>query len=346
MPLPRVFLLPALRWAFGIATVAASWGQTNPLPNNQAVGQDPALVDRVQSRVANTVDGAARWVDSFFGDNRYDPDQKGAFGRLYVLPYWYEYNGLEAESRFAAYLPLENVSHRVHAIIGRGDEDELITNDYGFEDLLPRDNGEDSWLMGLGYKPPWSHSGRVSLGAGVKIDWPLDPYVRISYRATHDFSEQSLVRFRTSLFWQNSEDIGSTTVVDLERRVTKDNLLRWSNWGKVSGRTEGLRYDSRVALFRNLHEDRGVVFAVGLRGDTGEPVPVRDYGFYGVYRQKVWRDWFYAQVLAGFAFYRENDWADRELALLGGIGFEMFFSANNFEEESLLDLRDLSSRYR
>jgi hypothetical protein len=191
MPLSRVLRLPALHWGFYLGTVALLGAQTDPvsqLPNQQPEGKDPALIDRMQSRVANTVDGAARWVDDFFGDNRYNPTQPGAFGRLYVLPYWYEYNGVQVESRFRAYLPLEKVSHRVHAMIGRGDEDELITNDHGFEDLLPRNTGEDSWLMGLGYQPPWSKSGRVSLGAGVKLDWPPDPYVRMSDRFTHDFS--------------------------------------------------------------------------------------------------------------------------------------------------------------
>ena len=293
------------------------------------------LLDRVEAGIATTVNSSAKWVDGFFGDARQSPDAKGAFGRIYFLPYFYEYNGIDFETRFRAHIPLDNLNERYSAIIGRGDEDELISNDYGFESLVPRNTNDDAWLAGFGYKPPWGESGRFSLGAGVKFDWPPDPYVRISYRYIHNFSEKSLLRFRQSIYWQNTENIGGITSIDLERRVTEDNLIRWSNWFKASGKTEQVRYDTRIALYRNLQNDRGVVFAIGMRGDTGEEVPVRDYGVFGVYRQQMWREWFYGQVLAGVAGYREDHWSERRLALIFGVGFEIFFSADKERNESL-----------
>ena len=293
------------------------------------------LLDRFEATIANTVNGSAHWVDGFFGDSREKNNSKAAFGRLSFLPYFYEYNGLDAETRFRAYIPLDNINERFSAIIGRGDEDELIASDYGFESLVPRNTEDDAWLAGFGYKPPWGGSDRFSLGAGVKFDWPPDPYVRVSYRLVHNFSEQSLLRFRQSVYWQNTEDLGGITSVDVERRVTPNNLLRWSNWFKMSGKTEQVRYDTRIALYRNLQNDRGIVFAVGMRGDSGEEVPVRDYGIYAVYRQQMWREWFYGQVLAGVAGYREDDWDERRLALIFGLGFEIFFSADKDYTDSL-----------
>ncbi len=305
----------------------------------------PALIDRLQKRVANTVDGSARWVDQFFGDNRYGPSETGAYGRLSVLPHWYEYRGVEWETRFRAYLPLENINHRLHAMIGRGDEDELINHDHGFEELVPSETGEDEWLVGLGYRPPWGESDRWSLGAGVQLEWPLDPYLRLSYRYLHHFNDNNLVRFRQTIFWRNSEKFGGNTSIDLERRISQDNLVRLSNWFKVSDDTERVRYNARLSLYRNLQDDRGAVLALGIRGDTGDVVQVRDYGVYAVYRQKMWREWFYGQVLTGVAMYREDSWPERELALIFGIGFEMFFSANDFQEGDWLDLRDVRSRW-
>jgi len=301
---------------------------SDPHTDDVSNAEKSPLIDRFEARIANTVNGSARWVDGFFGDARQHPVSPGAFGRLNVLPFFYEYNGVKVKTRFRAHIPLDNINERFSAVIGRGDEDELIANDYGFEGLLPRSVDDDAWLAGFGYKPRWGGRNRFSLGAGVKFDWPPDPYVRVSYRHVYNFDEQNLLRFRQSVFWQNTEDIGGITSIDLERRVTADNLLRWSNWFKASGKTAELRYDTRLALYRNLQDDRGMVIAVAIRGDTGEDVPVRDYGIYGLYRQRMWRDWFYGQVLLGVAGYRENRWPDRELALIAGIGFEIFFSAD------------------
>lgn len=327
--------------ALAVACVPLAGSEVPPAtdtpPDSEAEAAAPPtpLLDRFEASIANTVNGSAKWVDGFFGDSRQSPDSPAAFGRLYFMPYFYEYNGLKTETRFRAYYPLDNFNARFSAVIGRGDEDELIANDHGFESLLPRNNSEDAWLAGFGYKPPWGQEGRFSLGAGVKFDWPVDPYVRASYRLIHNFNEANMLRFRQSVYWQNTENIGGITSIDLERRTTADNLLRWSNWFKMSGKTEEVRYDSRLALYRNLKNDRGVVFALAIRGDSGAPVPVRDYGIYGVYRQRMWREWFYGQMLAGVAGYREDQWSERRLAMIFGIGFEIFFSANQNSTDDL-----------
>jgi len=174
---------------------AAAGGQGQPQPAATSAVTDDRLIDRFEKRIANTVDGTARWVDDFFGDNRYAPSQQGAFGRLSFLPYFYGYNGVDSETRFRAYLPLDKLNGRLHAMIGRGDEDDLINADHGWEEFLPDATGNDEWLIGLGYRPPWGGKNRFSLSGGVKVDWPPDPYVRLSYRYLHELDEHSLIRF-------------------------------------------------------------------------------------------------------------------------------------------------------
>jgi len=102
-----------------------------------------------------------------------------------------------------------------------------------------------------------------------------------------------------------------------------------------------LSYESQIALYRDLRKDRGIVYVIGINGDTGQRVPVREYGVYAVYRQKMWRDWFYGQVLAGVAFYKEDQWSEREVAAIFGMGFEMFFSAEDHFSRATPDLTRL-----
>lgn len=281
-------------------------------------------LERARLRFGESIEGSARWFDGFFGETRYDETVTSAFGKASLHVGYKEYDGIRIRSRLRARIPLPNLDRRVNAIIGRGDPDEIIEDNNGYQNIIPTDD-DDQWLAGLGYTPPWSKSSRISLSAGVHIDWPLDPYVQARYKIVHRFSEDSLVRIKETVFWRDSEGVGSTTNIDLERRMGDDRLLRWSNMLKVSDETEDLKYDSRVILYEKLSNIRAVSLTLGIRGETGADVPVREYGGYITYRKLVYKEWLFGEIIFGASGLREDEWSERKLAFYGGVGFEFFF---------------------
>ncbi|MBE2215708.1 MAG: hypothetical protein IAE82_17680 [Opitutaceae bacterium] len=302
----------------------------SPSPAEVATGASadptakPHWLERARLRFGDSIEGSARWFDGFFGETRYDETVTSTFGKASLHVGYKEYDGVRIRSRLRARIPLPNLDRRVNAIIGRGDPDEIIEDNNGYQNIIPTDD-DDQWLAGLGYTPPWSKSGRISLSAGVHIDWPLDPYVQARYRIVHNFSENSLVRIKETVFWRDSEGLGSTTNVDLERRMGDDRLLRWSNMLKVSDDTEDLKYDSRVILYEKLSDIRAVSLTLGIRGETGAEVPVREYGGYITYRKLVYKEWLFGDIILGASGLREDEWSERKLAFYGGVGFEFFF---------------------
>ncbi len=285
-------------------------------------------LDRVNAGFAGGIDGSARWVDGFFGEDKTAETGRGAYGRLSVRPVWREYLGTSIRVRLRVRLPLDNIKRRTYAILGRGDVDSLIAADSNDYDFMTGDRDND-WLAGLGYNPGWSKSQRVSFSAGIKVDWPPDPYARASYNWKHDFNDKSLVRFRETVFWQESEDFGSSTNLDLEYRLGIQQLLRWASWVKISGATEDFSYDSRVMLYQKVSDNRAVMYAFGLRGETGAPVPVREYGGYAIFRQRAFREWLFAELILGVTHYRDDAWTERKWSVLAGIGFEMVFQKSD-----------------
>lgn len=289
--------------------------------------------DRLHHMFAEGVDGSARWVDGFFGGGKTTEYSRGAHGSFSLRSVWQEYQGVRVQARMRAYLPLDNLREDVYAFVGRGDADEIIegTNSYG--GLL--DNSPDNdWLAGLGYRPNWGKTGQFSFGLGVKADWPPDPYARVGYKFKADLSDVSALRFRETVFWQDSENLGSSTRLELERRFGTNHLLRWASWGRISGATDGLRYDSRLMLYRRITPRRAVLYAAGLRGETADPVAVREYGVYAVYRQRAVRDWLFAELILGVTHYREDDWSERRFSMLCGLGFEMMFDKDTISSAS------------
>jgi len=281
-------------------------------------------LDPLHDQIAGGIDVASRWVDGFFGDETAEASEHGAYGRVGVRVTWHEYEGTDIKGKLRAYLPLGNLRDRVHAVLGRGDTEDIIDDAHHYEDFFSTGR-KDDWLMGLGYTPPWSDSGRVSLGAGVRLDWPLDPYIRASYHMMSNISDHFRLRFRESVFWRKSEEFGCSTSIDLDYPLADKDLLRWANWGKYSERTAGLSYESQLMWYHQLSENRGVIGSLRIRGETDSAVPIREYGVYAVYRQRLWRDWLFGELMLGLGHYQADDWDNRRSALVSGIGFEFHF---------------------
>ena len=108
------------------------------------------------------------------------------------------------------------------AFVGRFDPNEFITERDEPSGAIPRTYGpptEDQTLLGIGYHQPDKQGSRFDAGAGIRLRSPLDPYIKGSYIFERGKSETGLFSVRETLFWQNSEGVGETTRLDLEKRI-------------------------------------------------------------------------------------------------------------------------------
>lgn len=303
----------------------------------------PQLIDRLHDGLAQNIDGSARWVDGFFGERSVNKYTKGAHGRLSTRFYAQEYEGLTSKVRLRAVLPLTNIHKSMNAILGRGDIDEIIegANDY---DNYFSTTDENSWLAGLGYTPPWSKSERVKLSAGVKLKVPPIPYVRATYRYKHEFDEKSLVRLRQSFFWESEDGIGASTSIDAERRLEKNHLIRWSNWAKIHENSSGFIFDSRLLLYQKLSSKRALLYTLIAEGESDAPTPIKQYGGFLTYKQQLWREWFYGELILGATKLYKESWSTHRTSLIFGLGFEMVFSSEDKKVENASTLSNSLSR--
>lgn len=325
------------------ATLVGLAPELSAQSSTPAAPPSAGLLDRFRQSFAHTVGESARWVDGLFGEERYVIDDQGASGRLLARVVWQDHQGYVVRSRLQASLPLKNLSHRLSAFVGKGSTDDIIQDKNQSPSTLPAGKNNE-WLVGLGYTPPWSHSKRITLQAGAIVTWPPDAYVRANYRYLRTFHEDWTLALSESIFWKDSEQFGVSSSLDLAWRINDDYLVRFPNWAKISGATEGAEFDSRVQLYQKLSNKRALLYGVGLQGDTGETVPVRQYGAYLVYRQRLSRDWLTGEVIVGATMLRERDWARRKLSAIVGVGIELSFAEKSDQTETALANRLLRSR--
>lgn len=289
-----------------------------------------AFIDRLQRGVYTGVCGATRWVDGLFGNPRFDQDSDEPYGRLGLFETWDRRDALDTRLRLRARVALPALENRLRLMIGRGDEQELVEErPANTENPLPasfRQVDDEGWLLGLGYSKQGDLENGFDFGAGARLRFPIDPYLKGSYRHNIVFSERMMLRFRETVFWRDSRGFGSTTQVTLDRLLQPDLLARWHNSGTVAEDTEALDWGSSLGFYQSLSNRRAISYTALLRGETGADVPIKNYGVETRYRQRITsRKWLFIELTASLTWPREALEEEREINPGAGIGFEMYF---------------------
>ena len=323
------------------ASTTPSWVEFIPLPI-QPAGLPPedapglcedkpgglAWIDRVQAGLYRTMCLSAAGLDGFFGNARFDDEYEATHGSLAVGARWDERDHWDPSLRFRLHVQLPQLSERFNAFIGRVDPDEYVTELRDDFDTLPRQfaqEGDDAVLFGLGYRKPSRIGGHFDVDIGSKLRWPLEPYLKGSYRLGVPFGDRNLLRLDETIFWREDEGFGATTRFDLERLLAEDYLVRLTGSGTFTEKTEGVRWSSRLTLYQNLGDGRALAYEAGISGETDREVAVVDYGLRVIYRRRIHLEWLFLELRSSITWPRETLVERREPNWGAGIALEMLF---------------------
>ncbi len=304
---------------------SAETAAANPCAGDPNAGGIDAMRAGIQRGVCST----ARLVDRLFsGEHEYAESEADNSGRAGLALGWREGEGVDLDGRFRANLSLPAFHERLNATIGRASADDFIADDAEtFESIGGSfsDDQQAEWYAGLGYNLQRDRDSRFDLGAGVKLELPLNPYVNARYRRYFYPTTRTLITLRTTGFWENHEGFGVTQAADVDRVLSDDYLLRLGSSVRLSEATLGALWRSRLALYQALGRNRYLRYEISARGETDGEQPDL-YGFRLTHRRAVWRDWFFIEAGATLFWARSSSISDRCDACLGAsLGFEFLF---------------------
>jgi hypothetical protein len=298
--------------------------------------QEATVLERVRRRLAITACASSAWLDGLFGDQfRYD-DYRATYGTVSLGTLWSQYDGFDPRLRFKLRLQLPQWDERISAFAGRVNRDEFISDSENDFDALPtRQFGgmpeDESVLVGLGYSSPKRNGNDFDVSVGVRVDLPLDPYVRTRWEMTRSFAESYVFSTRQTFFWQNSEGLGTTTRLTLDRALSPRHLLRWSTLGKFTQETTGMEWNSQVTLFQSLNPRVGLAWQAALEGATDNEVDQTNRALRLIMRRQLNPEWLFLELRGGVEWPRRKLTEDREASAEIGIAFEMQFGPKKGE---------------
>ncbi len=286
-------------------------------------------IDTVRAGIQRGVCSTARFVDRVFGrENQFSEYEDESSGRASVTLGWDEQDGFEVDTRFRASVNLPQINERFNATIGRATRDEYLADETDvFNPAVGAFSDDDpaEWFAGLGYRAYRGRDSRFDLGAGVKLEAPLNPYANARYRRYIYSSAETLLTLRTTAFLENDEGFGITQAFDVDKVLNDSYLLRFSNSVRMSEETDGVRWRFRPALYQAIDYRRAMRYEAYVRGETDGEQPDL-YGVGITHRRSAWRDWLF------FEFGAELFWTDGPLpsdrcsACVGAtIGVEILF---------------------
>ena len=330
-PLARKLVQNGVWVIFFLTTSLLSPAQT---PDERVTNVPPTTIDLISERlsegVGTTVDETAAWIDRRFGN--LDPDDRErAHGYIRVVPLWVEHHGWETASRLRARVDLPNIDQRLHAVFGAGDSDNFISERPVLAELeqmqrAKDDFGDHSFLAGLGYSLSESRYSSFRLGGGIRIRFPMEPYVRARYIRLFPVNERTFVRFHETIYARSQRGEGSITGVDFEHMLTPKLLTRVAAFAHFSTWDERPQeHGIEASIARALSQNRIVALTGFGYFEPKEEVEVRDYGVRVVYRQRLSGDRLYGELHTGVTWPRYSVEEERRASLNLGIGLELHF---------------------
>lgn len=295
-------------------------------------GEKPADaegIDTVRAGLQRGVCSTARFVDRVFGrENQFSEYEDETSGRASVTLGWDEQDQFQVDTRFRASANLPQINERFNATIGRASRDEYVADEIGIFNPAVSDFTDDEaaeWFAGVGYRAHRSRDSRFDLGAGIKLQSPLNPYANARFRHYLYGPPGVLMTLRTTAFVENEEGFGLTQAFDIDKVLNDQYLLRLSNSVRFSEETDGVRWRVRPALYQALDYRRAMRYEAYVRGETDGNQPDL-YGVAVTHRRSAFREWLFLEIGAELFWADGPEPGDRCSACIGAaIGFEILF---------------------
>ena len=284
-----------------------------------------------QERSREVVQGVScysfRWLDHLFGTEKDFPEER--VNGIVLLGFEYrEYDGFDPRVRFRVRAPLPNLSSRLDLFIGRDNEQEFVTdttpsNRVLYNPSLAR-NQDNEWLLGLGHRRKDPRRGfDYSVGARVGVHPSL--YAKVQYFHSEEFSSDTDLQLRQTVFWRTDEGFGTTSRATLTHLVNRRNVVQWEAIGTISEETRGVAWYAAQTWFHQRRGKDAVSLLSFVRGETDAEVPVQDYGLNLVWRRPFTRDWMFLSMGPTVTWPRRFQAEQREMSLGFLVWLEMEF---------------------
>jgi len=290
----------------------------------------PNQVDRAQEAMSQSVNDAAKWVDAFFGDERFVSEE--AYSRIRLTPsaFFEEGEAPDYKFRVNAKIRVPRMSKKLRLVIADTSEDEeTVLARETFPEARQSEN--DATAIGLQYFLRTKNKLNTSVTAGIKIGsgHVVDFFVGPRVRKTWPFDVWQL-RFTERVRWYTDIGWESRTRFDFERLFRDDLFFRATTdlrWRDEDYNDDGFRLEAGPTLTQRLRSKAAIDYQWNNVFLTKPDFHLDETTLRLRYRQRIWRKWLFYEINPQVAFRNDDDFRNTP-----GIEFRLEASFGGLEE--------------
>lgn len=268
------------------------------------------LIDISHARASGAVLASARWIDSFFSDERVVREETETRLRLGLMNYAQEGDLFDADVRTNIRLDLPLAGERLRLFFS-GEDDEFDRVLYSPDErsrqpvFASRDRRAS---VGVRYYLRSTLHNNLSLSSGLRFrsGSPI-LYLEPRFRHLTALGDWDL-RFTQRFAALSTGRIEVRTSFDLERPWEGRYFVRGTVEGGWFDDEDGYFYGLHFSLYQPLSRRRMLLYSWRNSFATRPNHVLEEVRLITSYRQKIWREWMYVEVSPQLAFPREHNY--------------------------------------
>ena len=289
---------------------------TNPMKDSTEKSLQPTIqarVDHTHEMLSNGILTTARWMDSFFYDERYAQEENRTRVKVKTSAFWELDEETEFKIRADVRLVLPEFENRLALTFTGDDEDEGVgldaTNNINPSSFKSTD--QEDTTISLRYIIETIERRNISATLGFQWrDSRIVTIPELRWRETFTLDSWEL-RFVQKLRWYSDVGWEAKTSFDFDRLIHQMYLFRTTldgTWSENDETKKGYIYNLNFSLSHPLSPNNALIYEFRNKFYSKAETQLEETVVRVRYRQRFLRDWLYFEVAPQIAFPREKDY--------------------------------------
>ncbi|HHM05575.1 MAG TPA: hypothetical protein ENJ19_07515 [Gammaproteobacteria bacterium] len=287
----------------------AGWADQSAVTHTQSQSRKPrfhfllAQAAGAHATLSQRVEAAAKSLDRFFATDKTFDEETNTYLRLRFETVVDKDLGLSFKPDVKVRLDLPRTKRSLKLLLETDPDDSRrrTSQSTPVESLEKQD-----YFLSLERTARRAGRWDVRPAAGIRLDWPPDPFMRLRAIRYFPLRHPWLLRTAGQLFWFGSRGVGARTDADFDRALSATLLFRSTTTLSWTEDDNFARAAERLFLFQYLDPRQSIVYELDYQAKDDPRWAADRFGFQIRYRKRVYGKWLFMELTPRLSYSSEN----------------------------------------
>ena len=259
--------------------------------------------------IASGIEGMATGIDRFFAGDAALQKENKSFARIRAGMRLEEGGGVSDVSDLKFRLSLPATQKKLRLVIENdSDDDDSLEEKNRPSSVSETSDDEDRFSAALQLISSEANLWDTKAELGLRASAPIDIFVRHTARRRWDIDGPWSVNFRQRWAYFKESGYRANEELNFERRISDNWFYRMKTELEWREEIDSMRAAQIFSFYHRIDDKRGVEYRAGTIAHSWHHTVI-DNSYLAVnYRQLLYRDWLYLDLIPEIVFPRQNDY--------------------------------------